>query len=95
MQHACRRDSWKPYLANAPVLVAIIATGVRMPRLCGVRSGQDLHRIQKLMHLAVTSAMAPIYSGDKQRENDRSELAIPAARSTGSLRYRWSITATS
>ena len=24
----CRRDSWKPYLANAPVLVAIIATGL-------------------------------------------------------------------
>jgi hypothetical protein len=47
------------------------------------------------MHLAVTSPVVPIYSGDKQRANHRSELAIPAARSTGGLRCRWLITATS
>jgi hypothetical protein len=57
--------------------------------------GQDSQRIHKLMHVAVTSPVVPIYSGDKQRANHRSELAIPAARSTGGLRCRWSITATS
>ena len=40
------------------------------------------------MHLALTSAVVPIYSEDKQRANHRSELAIPAARSIGGLRYR-------
>jgi hypothetical protein len=37
-----------------------------------VRPGQDSQRIHKLMHLAVTSPVVPIYSGDKQRAN-RSE----------------------
>ncbi len=60
-----------------------------------VRLGQDSQRIHKLMRLAVTSPVVPIYSGDKQRANHRSELAIPAARSSGGLRCRWSITATS
>jgi hypothetical protein len=38
-----------------------------------VRPGQDSQRIHKLMHLAVTSPVVPIYSGDKQRANHRSE----------------------
>ena len=61
---------------------------LRTPRPCSRSPRSGLPADPEVDASRVTSAVVPIYSGDKQRANHRSELAIPAARSIGGLRYR-------
>jgi hypothetical protein len=59
---------------NALAFLAIIATGVRTSRCARVRPSQDPQRIQKLMHLAVTSAVVTSDPVERHPQRQRTRL---------------------